>query len=360
MPVLEIPQQSDTRWVCKHKGVQLFKSRLVEVCKVLEYFVSEGKPKERAEAKGLLLQLKSATTVFLLHFFDVSLGMTHSLSMHLQSKYAQFSQAYALVQATIASIKNMRNEDYFQQLLLGVKNACVKNNIDVEYFENNGNCERERRIKKMSKSLKDSFVLTTLGKRHYDDVEINENENSKRVDQLKRILFEIIDKMCSEMERRFTGNEELLLTCDTLQPNSNLFMNAEQMTKVSNNYQFLGIDSAKLSCEVTVAKQMLINMNVKNLENVFKSLFQMKLAFPNLIKICQFVLTLPVSSASAERSFSTLKRVKTYLRSCMSDMRLSHLCMLSIERELSKDLVECPDAAVNYFASMKDRRLHLL
>lgn len=52
--VLEIPQQSDTRWVCKHKGVQVFQIRFINICTTLEYFVYNGKPKERAEAKGLL------------------------------------------------------------------------------------------------------------------------------------------------------------------------------------------------------------------------------------------------------------------------------------------------------------------
>jgi hypothetical protein len=50
--------------VCKHKGVQVFKNRFIEICTTLEYFVHNGKPKERAEAKGLLLQLKSVTIVF--------------------------------------------------------------------------------------------------------------------------------------------------------------------------------------------------------------------------------------------------------------------------------------------------------
>ena len=37
--------------------------------------------------------------------------------------------------------------------------------------------------------------------------------------------------------------------------------------------------------------------------------------YPNLHQIFSVLLTMPVSSASAERSFSALKRLKTYLRS---------------------------------------------
>ncbi|KYQ53435.1 hypothetical protein ALC60_00008, partial [Trachymyrmex zeteki] len=43
--------------------------------------------------------------------------------------------------------------------------------------------------------------------------------------------------------------------------------------------------------------------------------------------------SLPVTTAIIERFFSTLRRVKTWLRSTMSESRLSGLCMLNIHRQ---------------------------
>jgi hypothetical protein len=68
-------------------------------------------------------------------------------------------------------------------------------------------------------------------------------------------------------------------------------------------------------------------------------------------------LVVPVSSASAERSFSTIKRVKTYLRSTMTSSRLINLTLLSIEREKSGKFIENPSAVIDKFASMKKRKL---
>ena len=69
-----------------------------------------------------------------------------------------------------------------------------------------------------------------------------------------------------------------------------------------------------------------------------------KLDTADLLKHCDFfpavkeailiVLTLPATTCSIERSFSTLRRVKTWLRSTMSDERLSALCMINIHRQL--------------------------
>jgi hypothetical protein len=65
--------------------------------------------------------------------------------------------------------------------------------------------------------------------------------------------------------------------------------------------------------------------------------------FPNIRRLLQIMATLPVSTATAERSFSTLRRLKTYTRSTMAEDRLNGLALLSIHRERSvsiKDVID--------------------
>ena len=47
-------------------------------------------------------------------------------------------------------------------------------------------------------------------------------------------------------------------------------------------------------------------------------------------------LTIPVTVASAERSFSNLKLIKTFLRSTMSQSKLSYLAVISIEKDIGR------------------------
>jgi len=49
-------------------------------------------------------------------------------------------------------------------------------------------------------------------------------------------------------------------------------------------------------------------------------------------------MTIPPTTCTIERSFSTLRRVKTWLRSTMTEQRLSGLCILSIHRQKIDDL----------------------
>ena len=59
--------------------------------------------------------------------------------------------------------------------------------------------------------------------------------------------------------------------------------------------------------------------------------------YPNLHQIFSVLLTMPVSSASAERSFSALKRLKIYLRSTMGADRLCGLSLMHIHRRRKID-----------------------
>ncbi len=53
--------------------------------------------------------------------------------------------------------------------------------------------------------------------------------------------------------------------------------------------------------------------------------------FPNLSKIASICLTLPVSTASVERSFSQMKLIKTRLWNSLYEGTLSHLMRIAID-----------------------------
>lgn len=78
---------------------------------------------------------------------------------------------------------------------------------------------------------------------------------------------------------------------------------------------------------------------------------------PNVSISLRILLTLPVSVASGERSFSKLKIIKNYLRSTMLQERLSGLAILAIEQEIF-DGINFSDV-INEFATAKSRKISL-
>ena len=76
--------------------------------------------------------------------------------------------------------------------------------------------------------------------------------------------------------------------------------------------------------------------------------------FPNICVCLRIFCTLPVSVASAERSFSQLKRIKNYARSTMTQERLQGLSLLCIESELARTVNY--EAVIQSFARRKSRK----
>ena len=54
---------------------------------------------------------------------------------------------------------------------------------------------------------------------------------------------------------------------------------------------------------------------------------------PELSKAIKILAVIPATSCSAERSFSSLRRLKTYLHNTMGQERLSNLALIHIERD---------------------------
>jgi hypothetical protein len=49
---------------------------------------------------------------------------------------------------------------------------------------------------------------------------------------------------------------------------------------------------------------------------------------PEVVNLLRLYLTLPVTSCTAERRFSSLRRLKTFLRSTVTQARLNHIAVL--------------------------------
>lgn len=62
--------------------------------------------------------------------------------------------------------------------------------------------------------------------------------------------------------------------------------------------------------------------------------------YPNISTIFQLILTLPVGSCSCERTFSTLRRLKTWCRSTMSEERLNGIALPFIHQNVEVHLLE--------------------
>jgi len=76
--------------------------------------------------------------------------------------------------------------------------------------------------------------------------------------------------------------------------------------------------------------------------------------FPNIHFLFVFLAALPVTTSSAERAFSSLKRIKTYCRSTMVEDRLNGLAAAFIHKNVEIDAKKILDL----FVQKHQRRFH--
>ena len=105
-------------------------------------------------------------------------------------------------------------------------------------------------------------------------------------------------------------------------------------------------DSDALLAEIQLIKDDLHKSDADGIQEAAKFLLDKREFLPHLMKAYQVALTIPVSVAGNERSFSKLKIVKNYLRSTMKEERLDALmiCACAINMLDNVDVETLADA----------------
>ncbi|VFQ94988.1 unnamed protein product [Cuscuta campestris] len=112
------------------------------------------------------------------------------------------------------------------------------------------------------------------------------------------------------------------------------------------------IDAEELYMELKLFNTLQTS-EFSNLIDVLKHLRELGY-YQNVCIAYKILLTVLVTVASAERSFSKLKLLKSYLRSTMSQERVSGLAVIAIENEILES-IDCKDV-INQFALKNARR----
>ena len=199
-------------------------------------------------------------------------------------------------------------------------------------------------------------MQTSLGKRGPQQLQLDESTVSQKV----TVLYESIDRFSAELNKGFES-PEVLSACSTLfdQKHDN-YLKGSVACMIVKQYPFCGIDLFKIKSQLDTAKQYMNKLILQpvNTYEVHDSLINLPAVYREILKLLHLILTLPVTTATNERLFSILKRVKTYLRTRYSDERLSDLLVICSSKE-DIGLLNLNEL-VDTFAKKKSRRYPLL
>ncbi|KAF0711333.1 Uncharacterized protein FWK35_00034325 [Aphis craccivora] len=314
----------DTRWSCRYEALRSVFHNLTAVIDTLAE-IAESDRECGSDAAALLKSIQTFEFIFSL----ILLEDTNILSKYLQSSTLNYGLVSQMVKETIRSFEELRTDENFQKVW--DKAAIIS--------ESGFSQPKLPRIK--------SIPLKLGGGKKQTLQTVQDHFRTN-------VFYGIIDTVIMCMNSKFKENDLSLLNS----MNNVLFNESpsnQSIEEVCNTYK---VESNDLSNEIKILNRLFINHECNSIIkkiNYIKS-NDIQTGFPSYTNILKIFLTIPTNTASNERSFSALRRLKTYLRVTMNQERLSSLAVLYIQKEYPIDY----DYIIDKFdaeASIRGRRL---
>ncbi|GJS91507.1 zinc finger MYM-type protein 1 [Tanacetum coccineum] len=244
----------------------------------------------------------------------------------------------------------------------------------VSYFENYretglDNAISEAKLIAETIDIEPEFTVKRVPcrKKQFDEIPNTEREQQSAKEQFKTDYFlVVVDMALVQLNSRFEQMKHFESIFGFMFDASKLaYLDDANLKECCLNLEYAltndedcDIDGNDLFMELQILQAMLPNGSYDG-EKPWSSIEIMEFTkkmdmFPNVLLAYKILLTIPVTVASAERSFSKLKILKSYLRSTMSQDRLNGLAILSIKSRFLANVDY--DKIIDEFASRNARR----
>ena len=351
--VRTLKSQSVTRWCCRWEAVKSVFYQMPQIIKVLLKLANDRDSKTYSDSRSLLRAICDFEFVFGLVLLNVILSNTSTLSSYLQGKRVDVITARKTADATIETLNGCRNEECFS---LTWKRAEVLSNEIKQSMEGREFSFKEAEVprnRRPSLRLQALFGEKTC---ETDRQQTVSSEDHYRVS----IFYPSLSRVTAEMKSRFDTNDQDLL-CGLGDILFHESPKAESYDLIAKHYS---VDKELLEAEQKIFMKFLATSD---------DLLQQAVTAPKIVeiahkqghhevlplfyKVASILATIPATSCSAERSFSTLRRMKTYLRSTMGQDRLHDLAIINVERAYTNEVINnYMDKIIDTFGERKGRK----
>ena len=177
--------------------------------------------------------------------------------------------------------------------------------------------------------------------------------------RLQSCVTEACDTITEEVKENFGSSDTFRSFSIVNSAELELYRNSfpdNYVKEIASNYTMLNKD--KLKCELSVLHANDNFSGISNISELLKFINENGLdeTFSEDSKLLEIVLVTPILIADSERSFSTMKQIKTFLRNAVLQDRLNCLACLPIHMEYISKITDYNYKVINIFAQIKDRR----
>ena len=302
--------------------------QMPRIIRALLSLSSDRDVKTYTDSNSLLNAICDFKFVLGLVVLKIILSNTDGLSKYLQGKNVDVIAAKETAEATMQTLTKCRNEESFQMAWsrAEILSQTIKKEINGTgfSFKNASPPTIRQPSRRLQALIGEQFCGSkpspTTAESHY------------RV----TTYYPTFDKVLLELKSRFQNKDQEIL-CALAEVVTKMNASSKSLALVSSFYE---LDMEILAAEKEIFQNFAQKnpSEIKHASSIVKFMFQNELheVFPVFYKVCSILTTIPATSCSAERSFSDLRRIKTYLRSTMGQDRLSSLALICTRTEHSR------------------------
>ena len=340
-PEIKMQKPSDTRWLARERAIRAVRRSLAALVDTFENIYDDTGD---AEAHGIAVLLTKYKTVASIYMLSDVMHTVAKLQGNLQSKELDLASVPTMVSNTTKRLKELKEHP----------NSSTWFKDHMEVFSD----------------------PAQLGKKN---IVVSEEDKAAFLQSIYRPYIQsVVDHIIVRM-----GSTDLIAAMSVFDPHhvpdtednlTNYGMN--KIVELTNFYGVVqkvqydgqeGVSQPDIDAEDTEAEwklfRRLIFTQYKNnsLHEVLSKLISrgdIAAAFPNLSRLAGIISVLPVTTATVERSFSSMKLIKTRLRNRMGDDTLENSMRICIEGPdtLSSDILE---DIIDHYKCVKPRRISL-
>lgn len=300
----------ETRWVERHDAVSVFNDCFDSIIDALEIIMNSN---EEASTKATSLHTCLCKFEFIITLTVMSkmLSLTYIISKYLQKESVDISSALSTIELTVNTFSQMRKSG------------------DEEFHT----------LYKKAEDIANKLGVPVHGPRTVGTQRYRSNVESKTPEEYYRrtVFYPYLDEILASLKERFSNHRYLLKGLDSLIP---VKIVSKTFSDLQPALEFYKDDLQHTSKDILEAEWNLWALHWKGTDspkpkNAVETLKLIdKEMFPNLTILLTVLAILPVTTSSVERTFSTLKRLKGYLRNSTGDERLTSLALMTVHRDI--------------------------
>ena len=318
-----------TRWLCRSPALQSVIDQYEAVLESL-YDMSQSSSGEIAtKASGMLDRFQEGQTLLLLNMALKVFSILEQLNRSLQSKSVTVSGMIESINAVKGTLSSMRRENTFSDMFsssLAAASRLQLNDIQLP---------RGRRPPARYTGAAEAYSAPTA-EEHY-----------------RTLFYQFIDITNTQLEEQFDTSSSGLSTYLKLE---SVLLQGQLVPHEELLRGYPEINSTSLSTQLAMFHSQMTYSDVNGAVGVMTAMSaDARRLFPQVERLIRLLLVCPVSSCEAERSFSGLRRLKTWLRNCMTQSRLNAVALCHVHQQIL-DSVDMNKLAAEFVSRSQTRK----